>query len=1492
MSATLASCALDDRILSIGPRPFGAVGAGAADAGSGTARLELAPGAVDFGRVSMGFQARERLQLRNAGNAAMGVPAVSWSTQDADFELLQNQCLSVLAPGQSCELRVSMLPSRAMPLGAALRIDAQEGGSFEVPLRGEGLVAGNLILAPAPGSFDDLGSIQIGSSGTGVFTVTNSGSQPTGPLALHVSRPEFALQAPDATTGQCQPGVTSLAPGQACDVRVVFAPAARGPLEATLTVETPDAGSISTRLLGDGLAPGALVAGTAALDFKGVVLGEGAVRAVGFSNEGDQSLTLLGARLEPAMAEGFSIKNSDCGAGRVLDVSARCSVLLEFRPAAVAQELSADLVADVAGASASLRVPLRGVGLESGRLELTTDGDGVADFGAVLLEGSQTRTFRVLNPSPQPSGVLGIDVTEGFSLAPPAATDACVPGSTSLAQGQSCTLDVNFAPTARARYYGSLTVVSALAGSKSSALSAQGIVPARLHVDAELDFGRVFTNAPALRTLTVSNQGDQPLPPPMLELSSPSGVPPAAFSFSSACDRELNAGEECRIDVNFAPTEALPQAANLTISAEPGGGLPVLLLGEGLVPGSLVLVAAEGTTPEFGDVAIGALLARSFTLTNPGSVPSGPLVFRTDDEHFVISEGDCNQGDPAGLVDGSSCTFSVQFSPNDSAELTSNLVVQSTGAGLVGVELTGRGRRPATLEATGNRDLGRANIGQPTLTSPENEFVWTLNNTGDLPSGALAVVNDNMAEFVVSNDLCNGAVVPGLGSCTLTVRFVPSAVGARTATITVSDPSSNPGSDPSSDPGSDPSSDQSALLALTGVGVQLAALGESCVNAECAQGTCSAGVCCDKPCDGTCQACVAGVCTDQSNREPCGDGNARCFGVDRCLLPEGLACGQGADCGSGNCERRLGGAGAADSICCVGDCDATGLQCNASGACEQPTAGDGTTCGRPGDLPCAGGLECKACGDGASRCTPAAECCDVCQAPLVCIDGQRCDCPPQPNGGASISCGGGLCIPSRLNACCPATPDCDSSVPNCDPADNLCKQCVVDAHCQGQGPNRACSGGVCGCAANAKSCPDGSCVLQTACCGECGGGQSCVGGECRCPADQDNVGGTCRLRTGAVCSQFGAQCGTAAPNCVAAQDGASRCCTGNCPGNCTTGGQCLAPASLVSASMPINFGTVEVGATPTAMWTIRNDGQLPATVNGGNATPPVAVDTSSCGTIQGGSSCTVTVSLVAQTPGAVNSQASVSTSAGTVSIAVSATIAAAQRPALLTGDPASLDFGSVQVGQSKTLVWTINNVGDVATGERDLDSTGAPEFRAAMPACPPIAGGSRCTMNIVFTPSAALRFDAQFSTESLAPQGGRIGLTATGVGTEPPPPVVAAAPNLNISPRSFDFGSIDGGDSVATQFTIGNDGGASGPLAISMEETTPRSTFSVAPTSCPSLDTTGTCVVTVTYTPALTSGEVVDDLATLFVRDSNGTSLGTAFVTGATSGFIDVPSFF
>jgi hypothetical protein len=55
----------------------------------------------------------------------------------------------------------------------------------------------------------------------------------------------------------------------------------------------------------------------------------------------------------------------------------------------------------------------------------------------------------------------------------------------------------------------------------------------------------------------------------------------------------------------------------------------------------------------------------------------------------------------------------------------------------------------------------------------------------DLDSGPLAIASDNPGEFIVTNDTCANAAVPGHGTCTMDIRFGPSAAGPRAATLSV-----------------------------------------------------------------------------------------------------------------------------------------------------------------------------------------------------------------------------------------------------------------------------------------------------------------------------------------------------------------------------------------------------------------------------------------------------------------------------------------------------------------------------------------------------------------------------------------------------------------------------------------------------------------------------------------------------------------------------------
>jgi hypothetical protein len=789
---------------------------------------------------------------------------------------------------------------------------------------------------------------------------------------------------------------------------------------------------------------------------------------------------------------------------------------------------SGELLVAAQSGDPSERVALQGAALTRGNLLVEPIEAGQENFGDVLLGQTVLRSFRVSNPTQQPSGVLALTTRNGFELAPPG-EGGCEPGVTELGNGQSCSVEVSFTPSSRGARSGALTVDSPLAGAKSLTLSARGTSAPVLEAetgtgDSLVDFGRVTTGSRGTRTITVRNAGDEPLPPPTLEVTGSSPAQVAAFSVESGCTLELAAAATCEVVLRFAPEAAVPYAASLDLSAASGQRSSVLLLGEALEPGRLVLAPAEGVSPDFGDVGVGQSVTRAFSVTNPGGGASGALSVVTDDSQFVVQAEACATAGADGLGDGESCVFDVSFTPTTNVAIEARLSVQSASSGETGLAMNGRGRLAAALAtSTTERDLGRANIGEP--SGPANQFTWTIDNTGDLPSGALSVTNSNPGDFDITVDTCSGGPVPGAGSCALTIVFAPDAAGDVTTRITVDDVAGA----------------QSVPLTVTGFGVQLAAPGERCVaTSDCMEGVCTAGVCCNTDCNLTCQTCATGQCLEQSAQEPCGNAGGVCFGVEQCSLPAGEGCVNSDQCG--------------------------------------------------------GGLDCKQCRAGGRQCTAPDACCGGCAAGYQCVDG-ACGCPVQADGRTQLDCGNGLCAINRENACCPG--DAPAGC-NCDPTDNRCKECLVNAHC-----TDVLVGGLATCSAQRScnySCPagtfecQGACVPNGTCCGGCPGGQDCIAGQCR-------------IEIGGVCTFGGTPC--ASGSCTG-----GRCCAPGCGDGCFPDGTCSCPAGQQFARGQCRAGsgtscmTDEQCATTCVSFFVDADGDTfgdPLTVQRYCGSPPADV---------------------------------------------------------------------------------------------------------------------------------------------------------------------------------------------------------------------------------------------------------------------------------------------
>ncbi len=325
-------------------------------------------------------------------------------------------------------------------------------------------------------------------------------------------------------------------------------------------------------------------------------------------------------------------------------------------------------------------------------------------------------------------------------------------------------------------------------------------------------------------------------------------------------------------------------------------------------------------------------------------------------------------------------------------------------------------------------------------------------------------------------------------------------------------------------------------------------------QSNCSTGHCADNVCCNDACDGACQTCLLtpGTCetiVDGEDNDPPCEGEFSCDGAGQCTKDLGVACGGGAECGSGFC---------ADGVCCdalcadacevcdgpsaLGICEPLTFTFDTDGGCDGANwcsidgscvLVDGATCGEaaagPSQAPCPAGFHCL---DGV--CEDTLDLGSACAEDFQCTSGRCVDgvCCEHACEGLCEQCGAtGLCEAVPINMDpedeCPGTQVCA--------IDRTCKSpygeaCLDDAECTSQ---------LC---RNSQCCPlgcDGACDVCTPA-GEC---QLVVDGtapDCDDPFTCSATG-ECLLDDGDVCT-LDAQC--ASDHCIK-----GRCCATDC-NNC------------------------------------------------------------------------------------------------------------------------------------------------------------------------------------------------------------------------------------------------------------------------------------------------------------------------------------------------------
>lgn len=417
---------------------------------------------------------------------------------------------------------------------------------------------------------------------------------------------------------------------------------------------------------------------------------------------------------------------------------------------------------------------------------------GLALPPAAIGDRSSGRTVTVTNTSAQTKSFAGMVSTTGDF----GAMSNC---EGELAPGDSCTIEVSFAPQGPGKRTGTLDIPL---GGAEALLSVPLTGPAMQYGSTPYvwpDYVQFPPTYVGERSTSCSvfvyngnwNYYDEDLIVSRLGIS-----PPSFLIDKNACTTPVPPYGECEISMFFQPTGPGWFEGQLTIgtNADPeyGDPGPVWLEGLGLALPAGHLVRSP-TSLAFDEQLVGTTSeAKTITVRNqssmptfeaPGVVPNNEIPvygFPVDIKSITISgdfaqTNDCNKLDP-----GETCRILVTFTPTQEGERRGSVTINSDAdnSRLV-TNLLGTGFIPdaAALELSaytvsfGNQVMGR----------PAEEQTITLRSVGglDLVLGNLYVAGD----FSQTNN-CPGTMPPGT-ECLIRLGFQPTVTGPRPGTLFV-----------------------------------------------------------------------------------------------------------------------------------------------------------------------------------------------------------------------------------------------------------------------------------------------------------------------------------------------------------------------------------------------------------------------------------------------------------------------------------------------------------------------------------------------------------------------------------------------------------------------------------------------------------------------------------------------------------------------------------
>lgn len=345
----------------------------------------------------------------------------------------------------------------------------------------------------------------------------------------------------------------------------------------------------------------------------------------------------------------------------------------------------------------------------------------------------------------------------------------------SVPAGDSCTINITFTPSATGTRTASLNISDSAANSPQIvSLTGTGSNAASISLSANgINFGnQAYGTTSAASHITVNNTGASTVTFSSIALT---GTNPANFAESDNCVPTLAVGKSCTINVTFSPTAAANYSAAVTLTDNATNSPQKITLGGvGVVP-----VTLSASSVGFGTVLVGSSSTASpVTLTNKMSTSLTGITVAASGTGF-------SQTNTCGtsVAAGGTCKITVTFTPTAAGSESGAVTITDNAANSPQkFTLTAFGQLPVNLSPTALA-FGTVKVG---ATSASKTVTVGNNEKTTLTFSSIVLGGADPGDFTQTGNTCGSSLAAG-ATCMLTYTFSPAKIGARTATVTLTD---------------------------------------------------------------------------------------------------------------------------------------------------------------------------------------------------------------------------------------------------------------------------------------------------------------------------------------------------------------------------------------------------------------------------------------------------------------------------------------------------------------------------------------------------------------------------------------------------------------------------------------------------------------------------------------------------------------------------------